>query len=247
MNKKRIAIIQARMGSTRLPGKILKDIKGRSMLWHVVDRVDYSNLIDKIVIATTEDKEDDKIENFCKTNNVYFYRGNQEDVLDRYYQTAKNYQADLIIRITSDCPLIDPCIIDKAITHYLDNEEKADYVSNTLERTYPRGMDVEVFPFRALEIAWQKAKEEYQREHVTPYIYENPDTFNLSCIKNENDLSYLRLTVDEEKDLELVREIYKKLYQKYNIFYLKDILGLFKKYPELELINKEVKQKNIKQ
>jgi spore coat polysaccharide biosynthesis protein SpsF len=247
VSKKRIAIIQARMGSTRLPGKILKDIQGKPMLWHVINRVNYSNLIDKIVIATTDNKEDDKIEGFCKTNDISSYRGSQKDVLDRYYQVARIYQADLIIRITSDCPLIDPDIIDKAIEHYLNNKEKVDYVSNTLERTYPRGMDAEVFSFGVLEKVWQKAKKQYEREHVTPYIYENPDTFNLSCIKNENDLSYLRLTVDEEKDLELVIGIYKKLYKKNNIFYLEDIVKLFEEYPELKSVNETVKQKNIKQ
>jgi spore coat polysaccharide biosynthesis protein SpsF len=153
----------------------------------------------------------------------------------------------LIIRITSDCPLIDSGIIDKAIEYYLNNKEKVDYVSNTLERTYPRGMDVEVFSFRTLETAWQKAKKQHQREHVTLFIYENPDLFRLSGIKNNEDLSYLRLTVDEKKDLELVREIYKKLYKKDNIFYLKDIVELVKKYPELKLINEKVKQKSIKQ
>jgi spore coat polysaccharide biosynthesis protein SpsF len=244
---KKVAIIQARMGSTRLPGKILKDIKGQPMLWHVIDRVNYSNLIDKIVIATTDNKEDDKIENFCKTNDINFYRGNQEDVLDRYYQTARIYQADLIIRITSDCPLIDPSIIDKIIEHYLNNKEKVDYVSNILERTYPRGMDVEVFSFRTLETAWQKAEQQYQREHVTPYICKNPDTFTMSHVKNEIDLSILRLTVDEEKDLELVRGIYKKLYNKNTVFYLEDIVKLFEEYPELKLINEEVKQKSINQ
>jgi spore coat polysaccharide biosynthesis protein SpsF len=247
VSKKRIAIIQARMGSTRLPGKILKDIQGKPMLWHVINRVNYSNLIDKIVIATTDNKEDDKIEGFCKTNDISSYRGSQKDVLDRYYQVARIYQVDLIIRITSDCPLIDPDIIDKAIEHYLNNKEKVDYVSNTLERTYPRGMDAEVFSFGVLEKVWQKAKKQYEREHVTPYIYENPDTFNLSCIKNENDLSYLRLTVDEEKDLELVIGIYKKLYKKNNIFYLEDIVKLFEEYPELKSVNETVKQKNIKQ
>jgi spore coat polysaccharide biosynthesis protein SpsF len=235
------------MGSTRLPGKVLKDIEGKSMLWHVINRVNYSNLIDEIVIATTDAKEDDEIEKFCKNNDFYFYRGSQEDVLDRYYQTAKFYKVDLIVRITADCPLISPEIIDKVIKYYLDNKEKVDYVSNTLERTYPRGMDVEVFSFKALETAWQKAKKQHQREHVTPYIYENSDTFNLSCIKNEKDLSPLRLTVDEEKDLELVKEIYKRLDRKGSIFYLKDIVKLLAKHPELKLMNEEVKQKSINQ
>jgi spore coat polysaccharide biosynthesis protein SpsF len=244
---KKVAIVQARMGSTRLPGKVLKDIKGKPLLWHLVERLRHSQLTDDLVIATTTAGKDKLIADFCKDNKLNAYRGSQEDVLDRYYQTAKAYKADLIIRITADCPLIDPCVIDKAIERYLENKEKVDYVSNTLERTYPRGMDVEVFSFGVLEKAWQKAKKQYEREHVTPYIYENPDEFNLSCIKNENDLSYLRLTVDEEKDLELVRKIYKMLYKENDIFYLEDVIKLLKENPELELINEEVKQKNIKQ
>lgn len=243
---KKVAIIQARIGSTRLPGKVLKDITGKPILWHVVNRLGSNKLIDQLIVATTDDPEDDLIENVCKKNRLNFYRGSQGDVLDRYYQTAKIYHADLIIRITADCPLIDPAIVDKVIKHYLDNEEKVDYVSNTLQRTYPRGMDVEAFSFEILEIAWEKAKKQHQREHVTPYIYENSDLFSVSNVKNENDLSSLRLTVDEDKDLQLVREIYKRLYKKDSIFYLKSIIELFKKSPKLKSINKEVKQKSIK-
>jgi spore coat polysaccharide biosynthesis protein SpsF len=244
MNK--VAIVQARMGSTRLPGKVMKEIADKPMLWHVVNRLNYSKLIDKVVVATTDNREDNLIEEFCIDNNVNFYRGSQEDVLDRYYQAAKIYKADIIVRITSDCPLIDPVIVDKVVENYLDHEEKVDYVSNILERTYPRGMDVEVFSLRVLEIAWQKAKEQYQREHVTPFIYENPDAFNLSCMKNERDLSHLRLTVDEEKDLELVRRIYKNLYKEDNVFHLQDIIKLLKSNPELKEINKIIEQKRIK-
>ena len=241
-----VAIVQARMGSTRLPGKILLDIEGKPMLWHVVNRLSYSKLINEIVIATTNDKKDDETANFCKDNRSYCYRGNQEDVLDRYYQAAKIHSADIVIRITSDCPLIDPAITDEVASYYLDNQENVDYVSNTIKRTYPRGMGTEVISFKALEKCWQEAKKKHQREHVTPYIYEHPEIFNLSNIENKRDLSDLRLTVDEEKDLELIRKIYAKLYKESDIFFMEDIIKLFENNPYLRGINREVKQKVVK-
>lgn len=164
-----VAIVQARTGSSRFPNKVLMDIEGRPMLWHVINRLRSSRLIDEIVIATTADKKDDRIEKFCQENSVEFYRGKESDVLDRYYQAAKIYKADPVIRITSDCPLVDPQVTDKAISTYLKNRDDLDAVHISL---YPRGLDTEVFSFRALERTWEEAKEDYQREHVTVYIYE---------------------------------------------------------------------------
>jgi len=245
--EKVVAIIQARMGSTRLPGKVMMDIIGRPMLWHVGNRVSNSRLVDKIVVATSITKQNDCIESFCKKNEIDFYRGSEENVLDRYYQTAKNFKADIIARITADCPLIDPEVIDKVILSYLNNRNFFDGTSNTIDRTYPRGMDVEVISFEALKKCWKKADEQYQKEHLTPYIYEHSEIFNLKNVKHEKDLSDLRLTVDEEKDLELIRKIYSKLYKEDDIFYLNDIIKLFKENPELIAINKKVKQKPVKQ
>ena len=242
-----VAIIQARMGSTRLPGKILLDIEGKPMLWHVVNRLKHNKLINEIVIATTNDKKDEKTVNFCKDNKIYCYRGSQEDVLDRYYQGAKDYNADIVVRITSDCPLIDPAITDEVISCYLDNQGNIDYVSNTIKRTYPWGMDTEVISFKALEKCWQEAKEKHQREHVTPYIYEHPGIFNLMNLENKEDLCNLRLTVDEKKDLELVRKIYAKLYKGKDIFFMEDIIKLLENSPELREINRDIKQKAFKQ
>lgn len=240
-----IVIIQARMGSTRLPGKILKDIEGKSMLWHVVNRVRYSKNINKIIIATTINKDDDKVEDFCKTHNIAFYRGSENDVLDRYYQTAKLWDADIIVRITSDCPLIDPEVIDKVICSYLKNKHNFNGASNIVKRTYPRGLDTEVISFNTLERVWKEAKKNYQREHVTAFIYERGRMFKLYSVKNDKDLSHYRWTVDEEKDLKFVREIYKLLYLEEKIFLMKDILNLLERKPFLRDINKDVGQKEI--
>ena len=239
-----VCIVQARMGSTRLPGKVMKEIMGKSMLVHIIERLKKSRLIDKIVIATTKNK-DNLILKLAQEYKVKTFIGSEEDVLDRYYQAAKKYKANIVVRITSDCPLIDSDVIDKVTRYYLENKSRLDYVTNTLSRSYPRGLDVEVFSFNALEKAWREAKKPYQREHVTPYIYEHPEIFHLANIRNNEDLSYMRWTVDEEKDLKFVREVYKRLYKEGEVFLMQDILNLLKKEPQLMDINKEVKQKKL--
>lgn len=239
------AIIQARMSSNRLPGKVLKDIEGKPMLWHVVNRVKRSKRIKKLIIATTTNKNDDVIENFCKRYNIDFYRGSENDVLDRYYRAAKLWRSDIVVRITADCPLIDYQIIDEVISSYLKNENNLDGASNTIKRTYPRGLDTEVISFSILETVWKVAKRDYQRAHVTIYIYENIGQFKLHSVENEENTSHFRWTVDEEKDLKFVREIYNILYREEKIFLMKDILNLLEEKPYLIEINKDVKQKEI--
>lgn len=247
MDKKNnvVAIIQARIGSTRLPDKVLKDIEGKPMLWHVVNRIKHSKNINKIVIATTKNKNDTKIVDFCKLYDIEFYRGSEEDVLDRYYQAAKLWQADIIVRITSDCPLIDPQVVDKVIVSYLENKDSLNGASNAIKRTYPRGLGVEVVSFNTLKRIWREAIKDYQREHVTIYMYENTKDFKILNVENNKNLSYLRWTVDEKKDLELVREIYKSLYNRKKIFLMNDTLDLLEKKPHIMEINKDVKQKKI--
>jgi spore coat polysaccharide biosynthesis protein SpsF len=241
------AIIQARFGSTRLPGKIIRLISGKPILWHVWNRLTHSKMINDVIIATTTNSEDDQIENFCVENNIHFNRGSAEDVLSRYYETAKKFNVDIIIRITSDCPVIDPEILDDMINFFkAENcKYKLDYLSNTLERTFPRGLDVEIFSFEALQKTFSEAKEIYEREHVTPYIYMHPECFTLKNFYNDKDYSFHRWTVDTNDDLELIKEIYISLYNGNNIFLVKDILKLFDIRPELIKINQTVKQKNL--
>jgi len=239
-----ITIIQARMGSNRLPGKILEEIVGKPMLWHVVNRIGYTKIVNKVVVATTVNKIDDLVENLCKKNNIDFYRGSEFDVLDRYYNTAKIWNADVIVRITSDCPLIDPVVADRVISAYLGNKNNLDGSSNIIKRTFPQGLDVEVISFNTLERVWKEAKKDYQREHVTIYIYENISKFKILNVENDKNLSYLRWTVDEKKDLEFVRQVYKSLNNK-NIFLMDDIVRLLEENPSIKEINRDVKQKKI--
>ncbi len=237
------AIIQARMSSTRLPDKVLANIEGKPMLWHVINRLKRTELINEVIVATTTNRKDEPIIELAKETGVESFSGSEEDVLDRYYQAAKKYKVDVIVRITADCPLIDSQIADKVIKYYLNNKNKFDYVSNILVRTYPRGLDTEVFSFNALEKSWYKTKKLYEREHVTPYICEHPETFRLANVENSKDLSYMRWTVDEEKDLEFVREVHKRLYKKGVVFLMQDVLNLLEKESELSKINREIKQK----
>lgn len=243
--KKVVAIVQARMGSTRLPQKVFKEIDGRPMLWHVVDRLKRAKLIDEIVVATTTKEEDKLIIQLAKDSNVEGYAGSEKDVLDRYYQAARTYKTDIIVRITADCPLIDPEVVDKVIKYFLEGD--FDYVSNTNvgarmahKQTYPVGLDTEVFSFNALQRAWNEAKMLSEREHVTPYIWKNPKIFKVSSVEYGEDLSHIRLTVDYEQDLRFVREIYRRLHKDGEIFCMKEILTLLSEHAELMDINKGI-------
>jgi spore coat polysaccharide biosynthesis protein SpsF (cytidylyltransferase family) len=230
-----VVCVEARMGSSRLPGKVLKTILDKPMLQLMIERIRHSKQIDEIIVATTVNKKDDAIEKLCKKLNINVFRGNCEDVLDRYYKAAIEHHADIVVRITGDCPLIDPSVVDKAIHCFLDNDY--DYVSNTLEPTYPDGLDVEVFSFKVLEIAWNESDLLSDREHVTPYIKNHPEKFKLHNMKYAKDFFYLRWTVDQKEDLDFVREIFDRLYSKKQLFFMEDILKLLKTYPELEKIN----------
>lgn len=240
------AIIQARMGSTRLSGKVLKKIVDKSVLEHVIDRVNQSKSIDTIVIATTKHERDDVIVEEAIRCGVKCFRGSEDDVLSRYYYAAKENSLELVIRITSDCPLIDPFVIDETVECFLKNGY--DIVSNagpeTYNRTYPRGLDTEVFLFKTLEDAFNNALEKYQREHVTPYIYENSN--KIYYYKNNINYSTHRWTLDTDDDLELISKIYKNLYKGKHDFYMDEILGLFEQKPELFEINAHIEQKKVK-
>jgi glutamate-1-semialdehyde aminotransferase/spore coat polysaccharide biosynthesis protein SpsF (cytidylyltransferase family) len=232
-----VAIVQARMGSIRLPGKVLADVCGKPMLWHVMNRLNMVPSIDELVVATSTKQADDPVANFCLENNFISFRGSETDVLDRYYQAARQYGAKVVIRITADCPLIDPQVVQKVIDTYL--KDGYDYVSNTLRYSYPDGLDVEIFSFEALKIAWQKAEMPSEREHVTTYLRTN-GRFKMFNVENDIDLSgrYLRWTVDEPSDMELIRIIYERLGFKEEGFGQKAILQLLDQEPGLMEINK---------
>ena len=240
-----VCIIQARVGSTRLPKKVLKDICGKTVLEHDIERLKRVKNIDQVVIATTIEEKDIEIVKEANRLGVSCFRGSESDVLARYYYTAKEFNADVVVRVTSDCPLLDSEVTGNVIQYYLDNNEKYDYVSNTLERTFPRGLDTEVFSFKALEKAFNEADLESDREHVTPYIWRNSDIFRNFQYKRKNDYSDLRLTLDTEEDLKLIEEVYNELYSKKSDFNLNDIINLFIKRPELKLINAEIEQKKV--
>jgi spore coat polysaccharide biosynthesis protein SpsF len=235
-----VAIVQARMTSERLPGKVLMNILGKPVLWHVVTRLNGSELIEKVVVATTTNETDIPIIRFCDEMGIGVYAGSEENVLDRYYKAASHFSATVIVRITADCPLIDPKIVDRVIQYYLENKDKFDYVSTNHPTTFPDGLDTEVFSFEALEKAWKNAKKQYEREHVTPYIWDQPEKFRIGNVENDEDLSATeRWTLDYEEDLEFIRAIYANLYKEGKIFGMEDVLKLLKKKPELRDINKK--------
>lgn len=238
-------IIQARMSSTRLPGKTLKPIMGRPMLSHLVERVQQVQAQHSLIIATTINPQDDAIESLAKKENILVVRGSEEDVLDRYYQACKAYPADLIVRITSDCPLIDPAIIDHAIHLFQTHATSVDYMSNALHRTYPRGMDVEVFTYEALQTTAKEASNASDREHVTPFLYKHPERFRLANFTHVPDISQYRLTVDTAEDFVLITKIFEALYPKNKKFTLADILEILEQHPEWKEINAQIKQKGF--
>ena len=233
------AIVQARMASSRLPGKVLMEIMGKPALWHLVDRLSKSRFIDKIVIATSDRDEDKPILKLAQDMGVGSFAGSATEVLDRYYQAARKYDVETIVRVTADCPLIDPELVDKIIGIYLESDGKLDYARKGL--SYPDGLDVEVFSFKVLEKAWKEAKKKSQRgEYVTTYIWGNPQIFNTLTVENEVDLSSMRWTVDYERDFELVTEIFKNLYKEGEVFHLRDILEFLDKHPGLAESNRDL-------
>lgn len=240
--KKIVAIVQARMGSTRLPGKVMMDLIGKPMLAHELARIYRAKKIDEIVVATTTSSCDDVIVRLCQEHGWHFYRGSEPDVLDRYYRCAKRAGADIVIRLTADCPLIEPAIIDKVVEAFLEKQPQIDYTSNFIpQRTYPRGLDTEVFSFSALERSWAEDKNLAFREHVTEYIVQNPGRFVIAGVLNDNDYSFFRWTVDTPEDFALVKEIYTFFGD--NTFSWMDVLELMKKKPDLRLINQNIRQK----
>jgi spore coat polysaccharide biosynthesis protein SpsF len=239
-----VAVVQARMGSTRLPNKVLKDLGGASVLDRVLHRLRRSRLIAYIVVATTVEPRDNALVEHCEQNAISVFRGSEEDVLDRYYRAARQTHADVVIRITSDCPLIDPEVTDATIQAFLD--QQVDYCNNVRVRTYPRGLDTEVMTLKALERAWREAEKQYQREHVTPYIYENPSKFKLHAIENDVDYSHHRWTLDTQEDLVLLQAIY-TCFGGRDDFSWREVLEVVEKDPSLADINRHITQKAVRE
>lgn len=237
------AIIQARMGSTRLPGKVLEDLASQPMLAHVVNRTRRAKSLDAVAVATTTQPADNVIVHLCQTQNWPYFRGSEEDVLDRYYQAALAFKADVIVRITSDCPLIEPEIIDRVVNEFLYYYPEVEYVSNTLTHSFPRGLDVEVMSFDALKKAWQEDRNSAWREHVTPYIWRHPEKFKIRNIANDTDYSYMRWTIDAIEDLTFVRKIYDHFQN--DSFTWREVLNLLEMHPEWLEINRHIQQKAV--
>ncbi len=238
-----VAIIQARLDSTRLPGKVLEPIIGEPMLAHVVRRSRGARRVDTVVVATTDRTVDDPLVSLCQASGWPCYRGNTYDVLDRYYRAAMREGADIVVRITSDCPLVDPEVID-LVTNTLLSDPEADYASNTLPpRTYPLGLDVEALTMAALERSWREDARQDWREHVTPYIYRHPELFRLVPVQASADYSSLRLTVDTGPDLELLRRIFGHLRQPG--FSWLEALTCLERHPDWITLNARIPQKQV--
>ena len=233
-NNMNLAIIQARMGSSRLPNKVLMDLCGKPALWHVIDRVKKAKRIDEIVVATTIEKQDLQLVKFCADNGVRVYVGSESDVLDRYYQAAKLFKPDNVVRITSDCPLIDHELIDEIIEKH--EKENNDYTSNTLKETYPDGLDCEIMKYAVLKRAWEEATMASEREHVTQYIIKN-DSFKKNNIENNEDRSAERWTLDTDQDYIFIKSVYEELYHLNKAFLSHDIYDLLKRKPEIRSLN----------
>jgi spore coat polysaccharide biosynthesis protein SpsF len=232
------AIIQARVGSTRLPNKVFAEIEGKPLLWHVVNRLKKSKYLDSIIIATSTNAKDEIIENWARENNILCFRGSEDNVLKRYYDTAKKCSVDVIVRITADDPFKDYEVMDQVIKKFLS--ENVDFACNNNPPTFPEGLDIEVFSMNAITKAYNNAKSTYEKEHVTQYFYKNPDGFNITTVLHTEDLSYLRWTIDEDKDLEMARKVYEKLFTEKQVFLMDDILELINKHTEIPRINDTV-------
>jgi spore coat polysaccharide biosynthesis protein SpsF len=235
-----ITVIQARVGSTRLPNKIFLPLAGKPLLHRIYERVKLSDAAEKIIIAIPKEPSDDPIEQFCNKINIPVFRGETFDLLDRHYKTGLKYNADAVVKIPSDCPLIDPKVITKVTNYYLDHQESFDYVSNLHPATYPDGNDVEVFSMEALKKAWENAKRNFEREHTTPYFWENPDKFRIGNVNWETGYDFSmshRWTIDYYEDYLFIKSVYDELYHKDPAFGIDDILNLLSLKPDLMKIN----------
>jgi spore coat polysaccharide biosynthesis protein SpsF len=240
MKNKVVAIIQARLGSARLPGKVMMPILGKPMLQHIVERLRSVEAIDKVVVATSVSGKDDRLAEFCDDCSIPFYRGSEEDVLDRFYHVAKNFGGEHLIRITGDCPLIDPLVVSRLIAYYFQNgfyfcgvAAGAGVADREVVGRYPDGLDAEIFSMDILTTTWREAIRQLHREHVTPFIWQQPERFRLGTLYPDNgDYSHCRWTIDNLEDFKLVQWIYEQLYPDNPYFDMEEILDLLNRHPE---------------
>lgn len=237
------AIIQARLSSTRFPRKIFAEICNKPLIWHIVERLRYSKSISDVVLATTENPVDDELVEWGKNNNLKVFRGSEDDVLSRYYFAAIEFNADTILRITSDDPFKDPYVIDSVYRMYVD--EQLDFAYNNNPPSFPEGLDTEIFSFSSISKAFHNSKDPFEREHVTQYFYRNPGFFKQKNFSYISDLSYLRLTIDTQEDFLMASIIYEKLYKENQIFKLNDIVNFIEKNQYLTIINQNVKRSSM--
>jgi spore coat polysaccharide biosynthesis protein SpsF len=234
------AIIQARIGSTRLPNKVLRVLCGKPLIWHIINRIRRSTRIEKIILATTTNINDDLLVDWALENDIEFYRGSENDVLSRFYHAAKLYHIDCIVRITADDPFKDYKIIDQVID--LFEKQRIHFAYNNNPPSFPEGLDTEVFSFDALEKAFKNAVDPFDREHVTQYFYKNNSLFSQACLVNPINLSYLRWTIDTQQDWDMAEAIYNKLYPVKPDFSMTDILELINSNPYISEINSKVQR-----
>lgn len=238
------AIIQARYGSTRLPGKILMEIDGKPLLWHVVNRLTYADLIDDIVVATSTNSKDDMTEEWCNEHDIKCFRGSEDDVLNRFYGAATKFPCDIIVRVTADDPFKEPSVIDKIIKKLID--ENLDLATNVLPPSFPEGLDCEVFTFDVLQTMEKTTNDAYDREHVTPYIYNNQDKFKIANVSSKRQLSQYRWTIDNEEDYEMVNAIYENRKDGNEVILLmEEIFEILEENPEIASINSNVKRSDM--
>lgn len=234
------AIIQARSGSTRLGNKVFADICGKPLIYHIVKRLQSSQNLSDIIIATTENALDDEIYSWAINNRIKCFRGNEQNVLDRFYSTATIFGVENIVRITADDPFKDPAMLDEMVEIFL--ETGVDLLTNNYPPSFPEGMDIEIFSFKALSIANNNASANFQKEHVTQYFYQNENNFTIKNFEQSFDTSFLRWTIDTQTDLEMVREVYKYLFKENEVFGLNDIYKLLEIKPYIALMNQAEKR-----
>lgn len=241
--KRVVTIVQARVNSTRLPGKVMLPLCGKPLLWRMLQRVMQAKMVGTVVVATTYRVEDDPIVELCRQEGVEVFRGHPEDLLDRHHEISKKYQADVVVKIPSDCPLIHSQVIDRVIGFYLEHEMLYDFVSNLHPATYPDGNDVEVMSARALEYSWMHATRLLEREHTTPFMWENVSLFKIGNVSMEGSYNFSmshRWTIDYEEDYEFIKNVFERLFPSNPGFSTQDILDLEEQQPELQSINRHL-------